>query len=879
MVLAQLLLLGGSVAAAELSFTDLEGAREAGATVHGPATAVTVDGHRALQLPANAYLTLPTQGLLDPLSGSLRLRVTADWTADAPDRHTLFHMGQNEGRAHFTLFRTEGATLRFVYKSSPQDWLGVDLPIATWQPGDWHDVTATWEAIGERMAIGLQVDGLEPRWAVGGAPLREVPPVAEIGRRGPAGQFAEATISDLSLTAEALIPLPYAAGAKAPLMAQIDCAGGEEPLTPVHDCVTIWNSKKTPLPFAIGSPKHARLQEAGFKLARLVAVSETWLWGVALNRDAEGRIQLDFTDFDALVDMIRSAGLEPYVRIAYHMPRELSADPDGPNWAYSAPRDWDEWSDMVRAIVKHCNVDRKLGVRYWVMTLNEADIAVDRNDADWETICKLYEASVRAGKEVDPTIKVGGPAICRPLDGTGGEALRRFVQFCRERELPPDFVCFHCYHRPHPREFETHINRIREIVTEADPALQPEYFLDEWNQWGRDRHADDAYGAAYIAAALQYFRRAGLTKASIVSFNDVMEFTDEDKDLVVQRGPFDKTPTQAARFIAMGRAAGDVTRPCIVAHSPTGGSYTFGRYMVAVPAEGQPRLAFATGITAEYQGMDGVGFAVAVGPPGEEKLVFDQGQRAVAWEDHEVSLADFAGQTVRVEFRTDRGRGLTANGVADWASWAEPRLLVGRADEPEVAFDFIAEIEQAQTGVHQAATRFVYNDQAIARSSGLPLIKGNVVTAPYFTFLSQSRLTGNQLPVTGPGAGGIDETDAAGILATGDEHGVRALVWTFDVLGVGERDVRLRFTDLGKLLPGADSVRLRRYLIDETHTNPYHDYIEQSKPDNNGMYNLETGELQLVSDETADLAEDGSISLELKLTDFSVCLVEVEPAN
>lgn len=881
MLVAQLcvLSLAAVVAHGEVAFSDLGAARNAGATVNGSAGDAALDGRQAIVLPDGAYLTIPTKDLLDPLQGSLRLWVRPDWSGDASERHTLLHSGENEGRAHFTVFKTEGGTLRFVYKASPQQWLGVDLPIGTWQPATWHQVTATWQSIDQRMAIGLQVDGAEPRWAMGGAPLRELPDVAEIGRRGPAGQFAQAAIADFSLTGGTLIPLPYAAGRKAPLAAEIDCAGGEGPLPPVQDCVTIWNSKKIALPFTIGSPKHRRLQEAGFKLARLVAVSETWLWGVDLTRNAEGRIELDFTDFDALLDMVRAAGLEPYVRIAYHMPRELSADPEGPNWAYSAPRDWDEWSDMVRAIVRHCNVDRKLGIRYWVMTLNEADIAVDRNGADWETICKLYEASVRAGKEVDPTIKVGGPAICRPLDATGGETLRRFVQFCRERELPLDFICFHAYHRPHPRDFETHINHIREIVNEANPALEPEYFLDEWNQWARDRHADDDYGAAYIAAALQYFRRAGLTKASIVSFNDVMEFSDEEKDLLVHQGPLDRTPTQAARFIATERPAGDVTRPCIVAHSPTGGSYTFGRYAIDIPPEGRPRLSFGTGITAEYQGMDGVGFAIAVKAGDDQRVVFDHGQRAVAWEDHEVSLDDFAGRTVRVEFRTDRGRGATANGVADWASWAEPRLLVGPPDQPEVAFDFIAEIAQAETGVHQAATHFVYDDQAIARSSGLPLIKGNVVTAPYFTFLAESRLAGNQLPVTGLGDGGIDDTDAAGILATGDASGIRALIWTFDLLGVGERDAQLRFAHVPKLLPGATSVRIRRYLIDHTHTNPYYDYIEQSQPDNNGMYNLDTGELALVGEETEKVTDDDSVTLDLKLTDFSVCLVEVEPAD
>jgi hypothetical protein len=871
------LLLAHPTAAAEVAFTDLPSAEAAGATVQGPARTLD-EARRALDLPQGAYLTLPTAGVFDPERGSIELWLRPGWPGDAAERHTFFHLGTDEARSHVTLFKTETATLRFVYKAAPEAWLGVDAPIAYWQPGSWHHLAATWLPMRNQVLLLLQVDGAPPRWAVGGARLADVPETLYIGARGPAGQYAQAAVSELRLTHEAIVPLPYAAGPKPSLKVSIDCAGGTAPLPQVHDGVTIWNTRQTPLPFAVGSPKHRRLQESGFKLARLVAYSEQWLWGVNLTRSADGKVHYDFTDFDALVDMVRAAGLQPYIRIAYHMPKVLSATPDSPNWAYSGPRDMAEWSDFVRAVVSHCNVERKLGVKYWVMTLNEADIAVSRREADWGTICKLYETSVRAGKEVDPTIKVGGPAICMPLDGVGGDALRRFVTFCRERSLPLDFICFHRYHVPHPRDFETHIDQVREIVTQADPQLQPEYILDEWNQWARTREADDEHGAAYVAAALQYFRRANLAKSFLCSFNDVMTFQGTERDLVSHQGPFDKTLEQVARFRADDLAADGVKRPCILAHAPLPGGYTFGRYTTKVPND-HPRLAFATGITAQHPQMDGVGFAIAVtAADAGTRIVFDHAQRTPAWQAQEASLQEFAGQTVEIEWRTDAGRQPGAQTIADWASWAEPKLISGPADQPQVALDFIEQIGEATTGVHQAATHFVYSPETIAASTGLPLIKGNVVTAPYFAFLATSRLTGNELPVSGLGRGGIDETDAAGVTGTGDRTGVRALVWTYDLFGAGRRDVALRFDRMGGLLkPGP--VAVRRYLIDATHTNPCHDYVDQHQPDNGGLYNLQDGKLTLVADETVTPDADGSLTLTMTLPDFSVTLVEIEPAQ
>jgi len=873
------LLCGSScVVGEETAIGDLASAAAAGAVANGPVEDAESDGRAGLALPDGAWLELPTAARFYALKGSLDLWLRPEWEPDPPDRHTIFHIEENGAASHVTLFKTEGATMRFVYKASADHWLGTDVPIGDWQPRSWHRVTASWTAIGDQMAIGLAVDGGEPRWTVGGRPLDDVPASCYIGRRGGAAQFAQALIADFRLTDELLLPLPYAAGPKEKLLVEIDCSRRSDPIPPVHDCVTIWNNKEFPLPFAIDSPKHERLAESGFKMARLVACSETWLWGVDVTRNAAGEIELDFTDFDALLDMVRSAGLEPYVRIAYHMPKALSAEPDSPNWAYSAPRSYDEWSDFVRAVVHHCNVERDLGIRYWVMSVNEADIAVDRHGADWDTICRLYETSVRAGMEADPTIKVGGPAICKPLDGLGGDCLRDFVTFCRERELPLDFVCFHRYHCGHPRDFGTHINQVREIVEEANPDLGPEYFLDEWSLWERTPKADDEYGAAYIAAALHYFRRAGLTKASIVSFNDIVSARTAERDVVVQQGPFDKTATQTARFLATDVSIDGDRRSCIVAHPPRPPAYTFGRYDVDVPTDGNPRLVFATGIGAQYEGMDGVGYRIVATSDGEERVLFDHFQRQQPWEAHEVSLADLSGESVVLELRTDAGRAPTAQTVADWACWSRPRLVAGPGDDPAVVFDFTNEIGAATTGVHQAAPDLSYGPDLIARTTGLPLIKGNVVTAPYFVFLAQSRLTGDALAVDGVGPGGIDDTDTAGILTSGDETGIRALLWTFDPMGAGEREVEVRFSRVGDLLGDAGRVRVRRFLIDETHSNAYNWFVTQGQPDNDGLYNLESGRIELVEERVVELDGD-AVALDMRLPDFSVSLVEIEPAG
>ena len=60
-------------------------------------------------------------------------------------------------------------------------------------------------------------------------------------------------------------------------------------------------------------------------MVRLVAFSDTWLWGVKVERGEDGKVHLDFKDFDNLADVVRSTGAEPYIRLAYNMPRALSS--------------------------------------------------------------------------------------------------------------------------------------------------------------------------------------------------------------------------------------------------------------------------------------------------------------------------------------------------------------------------------------------------------------------------------------------------------------------------------------------------------------------------------------------------------------------------
>ncbi len=88
-------------------------------------------------------------------------------------------------------------------------------------------------------------------------------------------------------------------------------------------------------------------------------------------------------------------------------------------------------ADLVRII----NIDLKQGVKYWEVT-NEKDAVYG---ADMAELGRIYTIAAQAMKQVDPTIKVGGPAFTSVSNTVKVEA------FLSTAHPTLDFVSYHTY--------------------------------------------------------------------------------------------------------------------------------------------------------------------------------------------------------------------------------------------------------------------------------------------------------------------------------------------------------------------------------------------------------------------------------------------------
>jgi xylan 1,4-beta-xylosidase len=190
----------------------------------------------------------------------------------------------------------------------------------------------------------------------------------------------------------------------------------------------------------IGSELHAALRrvhdELGVETVRAHGILDDDL---GVYRDGG----YDFTGVDRVYDIVLDLGMRPVVELGF-MPRDLARDPARTVFTYegiiSPPKDWDRWAGLVRALTAHL-VDRygldEVRDRWAFEVWNEANLSVfwsGTPDEYW----RLYEVTAAAVKDVDPGLKVGGPASAA-VGWIDGQA---------RVDAPVDFLSTHVYGSP-----------------------------------------------------------------------------------------------------------------------------------------------------------------------------------------------------------------------------------------------------------------------------------------------------------------------------------------------------------------------------------------------------------------------------------------------
>lgn len=157
-----------------------------------------------------------------------------------------------------------------------------------------------------------------------------------------------------------------------------------------------------------------------------------------------GVVETSFRQCAAAYDNLLAAGMKPFVELSF-MPQHLAKEDVRGMFFYRPnicmPKDDQAWIDYIQSFVRFL-IDRygQEEVESWYFEVwNEPDLPVVFFHGTREDYFHLYEITARAIKEVDEKIRVGGPST------SGSKWVKSFVAFCKEHNVPVDFVTTHQY--------------------------------------------------------------------------------------------------------------------------------------------------------------------------------------------------------------------------------------------------------------------------------------------------------------------------------------------------------------------------------------------------------------------------------------------------
>jgi xylan 1,4-beta-xylosidase len=162
------------------------------------------------------------------------------------------------------------------------------------------------------------------------------------------------------------------------------------------------------------------------------------------DEDSQGRPVYNFSYVDQIYDGLLANGVKPFVELSF-MPQKLAAHNILHSFWYkpniSPPKDWVKWDDLIATFTKHL-VDR-YGIdevaQWYFEVWNEPNLDFWGGEPKQASYWELYDHSARAIKNVNPRLRVGGPATAQAA------WVDVFIKHCAENKVPVDFVSTHVY--------------------------------------------------------------------------------------------------------------------------------------------------------------------------------------------------------------------------------------------------------------------------------------------------------------------------------------------------------------------------------------------------------------------------------------------------
>lgn len=175
----------------------------------------------------------------------------------------------------------------------------------------------------------------------------------------------------------------------------------------------------------------------------------------------QGPGNFDFSKLDPIVNSIIATGAQPLLSISY---TTAAMSENGQN--AGAPKDWHQWSDLVKATAHRYSVEKKIsGIYYEVW--NEPDLfgnwyygGNNKSRPNYLTLYSYTSRAIRDGAS-GSTYKVGGPAITAFYKNW----FVALIKTASQNNLPLDFISWHRYSK-NMADYEKDFNDLNDLLTD-----------------------------------------------------------------------------------------------------------------------------------------------------------------------------------------------------------------------------------------------------------------------------------------------------------------------------------------------------------------------------------------------------------------------------
>lgn len=212
-----------------------------------------------------------------------------------------------------------------------------------------------------------------------------------------------------------------------------------------------------------------------------------------VSMDEDGNLHYDWTVVDRVYDILMENEIRPIVE-THRLPTCLRKSPEH----HTIPKDYNLWYQLIKEFVNH--LQQRYGkneIEKWYFEIwNEPDNH-DYWVEDPATFLAFYDYMVAAVDDVNPNIKVGGPAV---KQGEGAKKIyRAFLQHCSKGlnfatgsfGTRVDFISVHCkggwhnYYNPSTEVMFDSLKEYLEILKELPEYEGIEFINDESDiVWG-----------------------------------------------------------------------------------------------------------------------------------------------------------------------------------------------------------------------------------------------------------------------------------------------------------------------------------------------------------------------------------------------------------